>query len=325
MTNPAPLPAGPWQIHPFHGLEGVVPDSLPFGARRDVLARRLTTAYGDRLGERSTFRKSATSLGLCDAYHSLDLILHHDAHQRLAYLELFASAPAEFDGVGLLDRPYGDVLDALRARGWESRETDAGHEIPAAGFNLTARPEGDEAPVYCVGVQPDDRAGMPPPRMTGGVHLPGITAHRLLPFEGTETVRLGQDRRSLRARLGATLACGPDGHGAGTDRYFDHGLELTFDSDDRLVTLAIGYTGHKGTATLAGVQLLDRPYAQVAADLARAGIRVVRGELSAELPDHGIRLHMQAPTNPELPVVAVVYGAPTDEDTPADEDAPASR
>ncbi|WP_326688268.1 hypothetical protein OIE63_14640 [Streptomyces sp. NBC_01795] len=301
-----------WNIRPFDGLEGIVPGGIRLGEPRAALAQRFAAAFGERLGERRTFRKGATATGLCDHYPEGGLILFHDDRERLVYVEVFEPAPVAYEGIPLLERPYGEVVAELRGRGCRLVEDESGCEVPEAGFNLTADPDEPEEPVESVGVLTRGRGQEdgPPPGMTDGPRLPGTDTHRIVPHQGTETVRLGEDRHALRAGLGATLASRPAYGGAAQDWYHEHGLILTFDAADRLTTLAVSYAGRTGTATLEGVQLLGRPYEEVVADLTGAGVRVVPGELSARLPDHGVTLHLIAYTNPALPVCAVLLGGP---------------
>ena len=128
-----------------------------------------------------------------------------------------------------------------------------------------------------------------------------------VPGEGTRTVRLGQNRWELRERLGPALQSVPAYGGAAQDWYFDHGLVLTFDEDERLRTLVVSYVGGKGAALFDGVQLLDRPYSEVAADLEARGVRVESGELCGVASGHGFRLSMLGRQNPAMPVAAVVF------------------
>lgn len=134
-----------------------------------------------------------------------------------------------------------------------------------------------------------------------------ITDHRLVSREGTELVRLGQDKQELRRLLGPAMQSRPDYGGETQDWYFDHGLILDFDASDRLARLAIGFVGVRGTARFRGVPLLDRPYAEVVADLEAQDVRVEHGELIGRVPDHGFALLLHGHQNPAMPVCAVVF------------------
>jgi hypothetical protein len=302
-----------WSIRPFDGLEGIVPGGIRLGEHRSALNERFAAAFGERLGERRTFRKGAESTGLCDQYPDGGLILFYDHQERLVYLEVFEPAPVAYKGVPLLARPSSDVVADLRGHGCRLVEHGITTcEVPEEGFNLSLDFDEPEKPVDCVGVfsQGEALEDSPPPQMTDGPRLPGTDTHRIVPHQGTEAARLGEDRHALRARLGAAMAFHSYG-GVAQDSYHEHGLTLTFDADDRLTALAIHYSGREGTATLEGVQLLSRPYEEVAADLERAGVRVVPGELSARLPDHGVTLNLVSYTNPAQPVCAVLVGGPS--------------
>ncbi|MFG7942623.1 hypothetical protein [Streptomyces cacaoi] len=339
-------PARPaWRIRPFDGLEGVlpggnpgdahdgvpeaVPDRAPadaadrvpgdgpadvaggvhLGAHRRTLADRLTAALGTQLGERRTFRKAAWSTGLCDQYPEAGLTLFHDDRERLVHIEAFAPAPVAYRGIPLLERPFGDVVDELTAAGCPLTTDDTGCLAPDAGFHLTGDPDEPAQPAESVSLLTRSALDAPLPRMTDGPRSAGTDSHRIVPHRGTDTVRLGEDRSALRARLGPALQSTPEYGGAAQDWYYEHGLVLTFDADDRLTTLVVSYVGRRGTALLDGIPLLDRPYEDVAADLAAAGIPLTARELAADLPDHGVTLHLVARTNPAPPVAAVVLRA----------------
>lgn len=65
-----------------------------------------------------------------------------------------------------------------------------------------------------------------------------------------------------------------------------------------------------GTAWFRGVQLLDRPYAEVVAELEAQGVRVEPAELGGRVPDHGFALHLRGLQNPSMPISAVAFTGP---------------
>lgn len=296
-----------WGILPFQGIGGLLAKPLLLGMTRREIDRRLTRALGDAVGEIRTFRKAFWDTGVCDHYLEGDLILCYDDTDRLYYLEIHDAAPAHYDDVLLTGRPYGKVVADLRARGHRVVDGEAGCEVPEAGFNLTAVDvEDDSLGVESVGVFLRSPAeGVI--RMSREPGVPAITEHDLVSGEGTRAVRLGQDRWELRARLGPALQSVPGYGGAAQDWYFDHGLILTFDEDERLKRLVISYVGAKGTARFRDVPLLDRPYADVVADLAALGVAVEPGELCGRVPGHGFTLSLMGRQNPAMPVSAVVF------------------
>jgi hypothetical protein len=299
-----------WNVRPFEGLAGIVPGGIRLGEDRAVLTDRFAEAFGERLGERRTFRKAAWNTGLCDQYVDGGLILFFDDRDRLDYVEVHEPAPVRYQGVSLLERPYEDVVADLRSLGCRLVEGDVGCEVPDAGFNLTAGDIDDpEEPVQSVGL-----FGQSPTDALLGFSddepVERITEHHLVSGEGTASVRLGEGRRELRSRLGRALRSGPDRHGVSEDSYFEHGLMLRFDAADRLVSLAISYAGVRGTAWFRGVQLLARPYADVVGDLEAEGVRVEPAELAGRVPDHGFELLLHGDQNPARPVGAVVFTAP---------------
>ncbi|GGU44787.1 hypothetical protein GCM10010211_05540 [Streptomyces albospinus] len=300
---------GGWEIRPFEGLTGLVPGGVRLGERRQVLAERFAAAFGDDLGEVRTFRKAPWSTGLSDHYPEGGLILHFDDRERLVHLEAFDPAPVWYDGLPLTGRRYPDVLADLRERGCrliEDGDGDDGVEAPDAGFHLTA-PHGPDDLVDCVGLFRRPLSA-DPVTMSDEPPVEPVLEHRLVSGEGTEAVRLGQDRWELRGRLGPALQSRPDYGGESQDWYFDHGLVLTFDAADRLASLVISYSGVSGTAVFRGVPLLDRPYAEVVADLAAQGVRVEDGELAGRVPEHGFTLQLVGRQNPAMPVTAVAFG-----------------
>lgn len=297
--------AAGWTVSPFKGLDGMVPGGVPLGEERAVIAGRFAEAFGEHLGEVRTFRKASWQLGLCDQYIEGGLILHHDDRRRLVYIEVFEPSPISHNGVALLDRPYAEVVADLRRSGERVVEDLDGCDVPDAGFNLTAE-HGDTESATCVGVYRTSPAGAVL-GMSDEDEVAPVTAHLLVSGEGTELVRLGETRQELRRRLGPAMQGRPDYGGETQDWYFDHGLILGFDASDRLVELAISFAGVRGTASFRGVRLLDRPYAEVVAELEEQGVGVEQGELIGRVPDHGFALLLHGHQNPAMPVAAVVF------------------
>ncbi|WP_106401154.1 hypothetical protein [Actinocorallia populi] len=274
--------------------------------RREI-DRRLSRALGDAVGEVRTFRKAFWDTGVCDHYLEGDLILFYDDADRLYHLEIHDAAPAHYDDVLLTGRPHGKVVADLRGRGHRVVEGETGCEVPEAGFNLTAVDADDDSlGVESVGVflrSPAESLI----RMSREPGVEAITEHDLVSGEGTGTVRLGQGRWELRERLGPALQSVPSYGGAAQDWYFDHGLILKFGEDERLRTLVISYVGAQGAVRFRDVPLLDRPYAEVVADLAALGVAVEPGELCGRVPEHGFTLSLMGRQNPAMPVSAVVF------------------
>ncbi|AJT64215.1 hypothetical protein [Streptomyces chattanoogensis] len=295
-----------WQVRPFEGLMGLVPDGVRLGDPRTAIAGRLADAFGELLGEVRTFRKAPWATGLCDHYVEGGLICFFDDEERLVYLEAFDPAPVFYGEVPLTGLPYDVVVSALRERGVRLVEGDSGVEAPDAGFHLTAPYGPDDDRVDRVGLFRRSLAA-DPITYSEAEPVARITTHELVSGEGTAAVRLGAHRKELGARLGPAQQSVPEYGGAAMDWYFDHGLVLFFDADDRLTSLVITYTGVTGEAWFRGVQLLDRPYGEVVADLEAAGVRIEHGELAGRAPEHGFTLLLRGYGNPAMPVGAVVF------------------
>ncbi|MGW2630146.1 hypothetical protein ACWC2K_12560 [Streptomyces chattanoogensis] len=296
-----------WEIRPFEGLVGLLPDGIRFGDHRTAIAGRLADRFGELLGERRTYRQAPWSTGLSDHYVEGGLILHFDDEERLVHLEAFDPAPVFHQGLPLTGIPYAAALTALKAMGIRLADTDTGVEATDAGFHLAAPHDPEDPRVHSVGLFRSSLVA-DPVTYSEADPVERITAHRLVPGEGTEAVRLGEDRHELGARLGPAQQSVPEYGGAAEDWYYDHGLVLSFDADDRLTSLVITYTGVSGEAWFRGVQLLDRPYGEVVADLEAAGVRIEHGELAGRAPEHGFTLLLRGHGNPAMPVGGVVIG-----------------
>ncbi|MQY03789.1 hypothetical protein ACRB68_18350 [Actinomadura sp. RB68] len=281
----------------------MLPGGISLGEDRAAITARLADAFGEHLGERRPFRKSASGTGVCDQYVDGGLILWFDDRDRLFYIELYEPAPVFHENVALLGRPYGDVVRDLRAAGVRLTEDGTGCEAPDAGFNLYV-PDAEERaePVQLVGVFRTGPSGSVL-GMSDEEPVADITEHHLVSGAGTDRVRLGQDRHELRRLLGPAMQSVPSYGGAAEDWYFEHGLTLTFDEAGRLTTLVV-----TGPAWFDGVRL-DRPMADVVADLTARGVAVEPFELGARVPEHGFTLQLSGLRNPAMPVTAVAFTA----------------
>jgi hypothetical protein len=132
--------------------------------------------------------------------------------------------------------------------------------------------------------------------------------YEIIPRRGVGLVNLGDDRADVRELLGpGTSAASPLGCVV-KDRYWDHGLVLSFNEDEKLVRIAVT---DPAQADFAGIKLLGRSYEDVLRDLRDGGHDPVEREAEIYLPNAAFGAWTSAPGNPSLPVSAVViYESP---------------
>ncbi|HET9895471.1 MAG TPA: hypothetical protein VFQ44_11125 [Streptosporangiaceae bacterium] len=119
----------------------------------------------------------------------------------------------------------------------------------------------------------------------------------------------GESAESVHSRLGAPKArfnrtpdSGP------TDLYAEHGAMLTYGSDGLLSYIELV---PPADPRWNDIQLLDRPFADVARDLREAGLDGEPYDSGLDYPQIGMRLYTSHPGSPELPVESVgLYPAP---------------
>ncbi|MER6105315.1 hypothetical protein ABT115_24150 [Streptomyces sp. NPDC001832] len=110
----------------------------------------------------------------------------------------------------------------------------------------------------------------------------------ILPFEGFPEVRFGESRQSLREALGMPL---PFRRAASSpvlsDAYDVLGMILGYDDRDLLYLIEVATPA---AVKLRGVRLLDRPHAEVLAELHSAGLSVVQSGTDWVVSEMGIVL-----------------------------------
>jgi hypothetical protein len=131
-----------YEIVPGQGV-----GEVRFGEERAEHRRRL----GD---DRITFERVPGS-GWLDAYFDNTLILAYDDDDRLKEIEL-GGVDAFLEGVQLLDRPLGEVLDELRAANLAPEFAgDVAFSIPGLEvYLISPAPEEIEEPTESVSIRP---------------------------------------------------------------------------------------------------------------------------------------------------------------------------
>jgi hypothetical protein len=111
-------------------------------------------AHRARLGERTSFERVPGS-GVVDAYFDVTLMLSYDEEDRLKEIEI-GGADAFLEGVQLLDRALGEVIDDLRRAAVAPEFVgDSAFELPSLGvYLITPAPEELEVPVESVSIRP---------------------------------------------------------------------------------------------------------------------------------------------------------------------------
>ncbi|GAA1833399.1 hypothetical protein GCM10009682_59700 [Luedemannella flava] len=111
-------------------------------------------AHRARLGEPVSFERVPGS-GLIDAYGDVTLMLSYGDDDRLTEIEP-GGADAVLNGVQLLDRPLGEVLDDLRSAGLAPEFVgDCAFEIRGLGLYLISpAPEETDVPTESGSIRP---------------------------------------------------------------------------------------------------------------------------------------------------------------------------
>lgn len=130
-----------------------------------------------------------------------------------------------------------------------------------------------------------------------------MDSYEILPGQGVSEVRFGELRSEHRQRFtGGPISFERlPGYGV-FDAYFDNTLILEYDEKDRLKGIELGGV----SASLDGVQLLDRPLGEVLAELGEKNIPLVfEGDVSYEFPGRGVYLITPAPEEMDEPTESV--------------------
>lgn len=253
-----------------------------------------------RFGEHRAFRRTPAA-NLTDFYVGRGLFLSFTDDDRLEFIELVAPAMVVFRGIQLLGRPYGTGLcsPSLTSGGSEASPTTPGPSSPTL-VSVSSRRCQKSAPSRWRPL-----AWFPGKSTVGEISTE--IDYEIIPFTGIGLANLGDDRSEIRDVLGRCASeCSPLGRVV-RDHYWDHGLVLTFDGEEKLVRIAIM---EPAEARFDGIKLLGRPYEAVLGDLQGKGHEVAEREAEIYLPKLGFGAWTSRHGNPSLPVSAVViYGS----------------
>ncbi|WP_433727264.1 hypothetical protein ACQP2Y_11930 [Actinoplanes sp. CA-051413] len=129
-----------------------------------------------------------------------------------------------------------------------------------------------------------------------------IPTFEIFPGLGVAEARFGEQRADHRARLGDRHSFE---HGPGTgeiDGYSDGTLMLSYDERDRLASIEIA----GANALVNGVQVVDRPLADVLVDLRGVGVSPeFVPDQYFRLPGMNVYLSTPSPEEPEVPIESV--------------------
>ncbi|MEU2875279.1 hypothetical protein [Streptomyces sp. NPDC007070] len=113
----------------------------------------------------------------------------------------------------------------------------------------------------------------------------------IVPREGLDLVRFGEERAEIRARLGECVTFRRTPAGAPIDHYVNLGLMLSFDASDRVEFIEVA---EPAEIFFGGISLLGRGYRRVVSELEQNGIVGVEDDYGVEFRDLCFSLFAQA-------------------------------
>ncbi|XUL93997.1 hypothetical protein ACQ86D_51435 [Streptomyces galilaeus] len=129
----------------------------------------------------------------------------------------------------------------------------------------------------------------------------------IVPREGLDLVRFGEERAEIRARLGECATFRRTQAGALIDHYVNFGLMLSFDVSDRLEFIEVA---EPAEIFFDGISLLGRSYRQVVSELERNGAVGTEDDYGVDFRDLCFSLFAQAPGRDGSQVEGVSVFAP---------------
>jgi hypothetical protein len=275
-----------WHVSPGTGI-----GPLRFGTPR----AELRAAFGIC----RPFRRGAGSRDLTDQFGpDGDLMLTSSTEDGLYFIEIADPTGVYLGEVELAGRAP-DVVARLRRAGARVERDDAGWSI-----------DGGAALLYCptstieaVSAYAPRWAGAAMTEFDEGPHATPPPGHyTVIPRHGLEGLALGTPRDEVRATRGPGVGFAP--WPAASDSFFDEGLEVEYDAQDRTERITVT---RAAAARLGDVNLLPsspRTIADVRAALESAGHQVAEAEAALILPELGVEVWTARP-GPKRPVCAV--------------------
>ncbi|MFI1989867.1 hypothetical protein [Actinoplanes sp. NPDC020271] len=124
----------------------------------------------------------------------------------------------------------------------------------------------------------------------------------IAPGVGLEGVSFGEDRETLRQRLGEHVTFQRRAGDPPIDHFLAEGLQLSFDQEDRLVFIE---GTDQADLHYQGVRLTGQPLESIIEELAQRGVTVRVDDSGAELEGLNVYLYSPAPDELDVEVEAV--------------------
>lgn len=119
-----------------------------------------------------------------------------------------------------------------------------------------------------------------------------MARYTITPNEGLESIRFGETRASLHARLGAFESFHRADEGSATDHFIAEGLLLSFDDKDLLEFIEVT---PQARVEYRGIELFGSPYDVVRARLEELGIEGVENDQGVDYMHLGFSLFTPFP------------------------------
>jgi hypothetical protein len=143
----------------------------------------------------------------------------------------------------------------------------------------------------------------------------------IIPGRGLDRASFGEDRESLRRRLGEHASFRRMAGDPPTDHFLAEGLLLSFDQEDRLNFIE---ATDRADLHYLGVRLTGQPFGAVIEALSERGVAVRVDASGGELEGLDVYLYTPAPDEMDVEVEAVAIKGPSSERSPHEESLPGS-